>query len=230
MGTSINQDVKAGNSVYHIQTEYYKASGKIVTNIFKDGMAIKRLEKAIPNEEGIDIDEEVKAFHKSIIDRLTGKVPSVKKAAKTFLSFPEEKIDEVLNVIFPFFGIASQLTVKDALEKSQTVEEFIRNIISELPEELKEEVRKELTKILPGSKEETKTTTTSNADLEKLDMDKILTILSDYFGIAASLVFEEAVEVWKEKGGDYEILVEIIVKELEDKEAQEELRQRLLFV
>jgi hypothetical protein len=243
MGTSINQNIKAGNSVYHIQTEYYKASGKIVTNIFKNGMTVKRLEKEVSEEEGIDIDEEIKAFHRSIVDKLTGKTSKVKKESK-HLTLSEEEVDKILSVIFPFFGIASQLAVKDALETSQTVEEFIRNIVSDLPEDIKKEVTERLKDILDSRQQVEGTATLANnipkgekisqdksvRDVGDIDTDKILTILSDYFGIASYLVLEDAIETWKEKGGGYDVLVEIIVSELEDKEMQDELRQRLLFV
>ena len=47
MALSLNQNIKAGKSTYHIQTEYYKTSNKIISNIFKDGKAVRRLEKEV---------------------------------------------------------------------------------------------------------------------------------------------------------------------------------------
>lgn len=78
MGTSINEEIRAANGVYHIQTEYYKTSGKIVTNIFKDGMIVKRLEKELNDKDNID--DQVKAFHAFVIKKITGKFESMENS------------------------------------------------------------------------------------------------------------------------------------------------------
>ena len=79
MALSLNQNIKAGKSTYHIQTEYYKTSNKIISNIFKDGRAVRRLEKEV--EEGKDLDAQIKEFHKSVVERLTK--PALAKRRKT---------------------------------------------------------------------------------------------------------------------------------------------------
>ncbi|ADY73294.1 hypothetical protein Dester_0644 [Desulfurobacterium thermolithotrophum DSM 11699] len=68
MRISVNQNIKLGSNVYHVQTEYYRVSKKIVTNIFKGGMIIKRLEKEIDTEENIE--EQTRNFHEIIVKRI----------------------------------------------------------------------------------------------------------------------------------------------------------------
>jgi len=68
MKTSINQEVSVGKFTFHIQTEYYSASRKIVTNIFRDGAIVKRLEKDVLPSRSVD--EQIKEFHRSVVSKI----------------------------------------------------------------------------------------------------------------------------------------------------------------
>ena len=72
MAVSCNEDVRVGNVVFHVQTEYYRRSGKVVANIFRNGVAVKRLEKQLSNMS--DIDSEVLEFHRFVVDRIKNRL------------------------------------------------------------------------------------------------------------------------------------------------------------
>ncbi len=72
MAVSCNEDVRVGNVVFHVQTEYYRKSGKVVANIFRNGVAVKRLEKQLSEED--DVDSKVVEFHRFVVDRIKNKL------------------------------------------------------------------------------------------------------------------------------------------------------------
>ena len=203
MAISLNQDIRAGKSTYHVQTEYYKTSNKIISNIFKDGKAVKRLEKEV--EEGRDLDEQIKEFHNSIIERLT-KPTLVKKKKKeekkplqkvqkevfTLTEYQEEKIAAV---IYPFFGIATYLVISDAASSASSKEEFVKELLSELEEEKAKELREEILSIL-SEKEEEKPSESEREQKEQKVLDfpekELTELLSPYFGIMTAVVLESA--------------------------------------
>ena len=160
MAISLNQDIRAGKSTYHIQTEYYKTSNKIISNIFKDGKAVKRLEKEV--EEGRDLDEQIKEFHNSIIERLTKpKVLKKKKeekptqkVQKEVFTLTEQQEEKIAAVIYPFFGIATYLVISDVAGSVSSKEEFVKELLSELEEEKAEELKEEILSILSEKVEE----------------------------------------------------------------------------
>jgi len=132
MGTSLNQDIRLGNSIFHVQTEYYSSSQKVVSNIFKDGAIVKRLEKEINSEEGVD--EQVKRFHECVIKKLLSR-PKRKK-----LEFSEEVMDDILELVSPIFGIMSSAIVQDCLLHAKSVDDFLGKLSEELTEEEAEEL------------------------------------------------------------------------------------------
>jgi len=253
MAKSINQDVYAGSSVYHIQTEYYKSSGKIVTNIFKDGCAVKRLEKDVSNVPEEEIDKEIEEFHYFVLDKLRqgakrkkGAKPAEEKEVReetkqekaeksAALELPSNIYDDFLKVMFPYFGIASAVVLENALEESSTYSELVENIVSGLPKEEAEELRDKLNFLLTELPSQPKEETAEEEGEEveeafSVDSDienKILSILADYFGIMASAVFEEALEDWEMTGKTYEELVDIIAAHADTEEEGEEIARRL---
>jgi len=261
MAKSINQDVYAGNSVYHIQTEYYKSSGKIVTNIFKDGCAVKRLEKDVSGVPEEEIDREIEEFHYFVLDRLRQgarkkkpapqeqpppppaeeKVEEEKAGAPSPLELPSSLHDAFLKAMFPYFGIASGVVLENALHESSDHSSLVENIVSGLQGDEQQELRFKLEELLSSAPEElpsgeegseveqeedveTEGGLSVDSDIE----DKILEVLSDYFGIMASTVFEEALEDWEMTGGSYEELVDIIAAHADSEEEAQELTRRLM--
>ena len=233
MAVSYNEDIKLGGSVFHVQTEYYKKSGKVVSNIFKDGLSIKRLEKDV--EDGVDIDSEVAQFHKYVVERLRGgakKKISREGRERRVLSISDSVKDELLRVLNPYFGVATSFVIEEALSSSSDIEEFLNNLLEGLPEEIKGVLYERLipvfssASVTASSREEKGETETEEFTEEK--KEKAVSILSEYFGIMALPVLEEALEEWK--SGDYSELVELIVSHLEDEKEREELSHRLMFL
>ncbi|SMP16565.1 hypothetical protein SAMN06265339_1488 [Desulfurobacterium pacificum] len=132
MGTSLNQDIKLGKSTFHVQTEYYASSKKIVSNIFKDGAIVKRLEKDISTEEAID--EEVKNFHESVVRKL------LSRPKKRKLELSNEVFNDILELVSPLFGIMSTTIVEDCLKTSNTAQDLINSLKKELTEDEAKEV------------------------------------------------------------------------------------------
>jgi hypothetical protein len=235
MPKSINQNIQAGGSVYHVQTEYYKSSGKVVTNIFKDGRSVKRLEKELSAKEEEEINREVEEFHSFVVSKLTGKLKAKRSGEKKGLTLPLELYDKLLVLVSPYFGIASSLILDEGLKSSRSVEELVSFLTAELEGEQKESLSRELYNLLNSlkeeergeSKEEKKAPFSVTPDLEK----RVLELLSEYFGIMASAIWEESLEEWRMSGGTtYEELVDVIVSHGELPEEKEELRTRLSFL
>ncbi|WP_456342475.1 hypothetical protein [Thermovibrio sp.] len=248
MAKSINQDIQAGGSVYHIQTEYYKSSGKIVTNIFKDGLSVKRLEKDVSGLSEEELDREIENFHRLVLEKLrAGKrkqeapaevAPSVPTEDANFF-VPRELYERLLVEISPFFGIASSFILDEAIESSKSFSAFLENLSADLPDEQREllllKVRPLIEKYLSNLEEEKKERTEEIGEEEKFVLtdelkDKILTVLSDYFGIMASAVLDEAIEEWETSGKTYEELVEVISSHADTQEEAEEIKTRLMFL
>ena len=231
MAVSYNEDIKIGNSVFHVQTEYYRKSGKVVSNIFKDGLSIKRLEREV--EEGEDIDSAVSEFHRYVVERLRSGVRERKVPAKRkVLVIPEHVERELLDILYPYFGVASALVIDEALSLSSTSGEFLEHLLEGLPDNLKEALVDQLAPIISSlsSVESSGSEETSSSQEEEIDeakREKLLKVLSEYFGIMALPVLEESLEEWN---GDYHRLVELIVSHLEDEKEREELYNRLMFL
>jgi len=257
MPKSINQDIYAGGSIYHVQTEYYKTAGKIVTNIFKDGVAVKKIERPVaPEVSDAQLDEEIEKFHFQVINKLrlaAKKRAQAKKAQEspppqpkepepqeppTFQLSPEE-YKEVLNIISPFFGIASSMVLDEVLAKSGNGESFLKGLIAELPPQTPEMVILRLSQIVgvsppssqplpPAQQEEVEEAPIP--ELTQSQIDRILEVLSDYFGFMASNVLNEAIEDWRMSGGDFRELIAIIAAHADNPQEEEEIKNRLMFL
>ncbi|WP_456460098.1 response regulator [Desulfurobacterium sp.] len=87
---SRNDNLRLGNTEFHIQTEYYKTSQEVVTLIFRNGKVLKRIERKLTGEE--QPNEVVKKQHAEIIHKLLSASSTKEKSEK------EEKttIDELI--------------------------------------------------------------------------------------------------------------------------------------
>ena len=231
MAVSYNEDVRIGSSTFHVQTEYYKKSGKIVSNIFKDGTSIKRLEREV--EEGLDIDSAVGEFHRYVVDKLRKGVKSRTPEASGGFVIPEDLEKKVIEVINPYFGVASYLVIDEARSASNSKEEFVESLLEGLPEDVKPALFERLTALFSDGAstssdvpQEGDSSTPEEFDQSK--KEKLLKVLSDYFGIMALPVLEEALEEWD--GRDYHDLVSLIVDHVDDESEREELYNRLMFL
>ena len=259
MAKSINQDVYAGGSTYHIQTEFYKSSGKIVTNIFKDGVSVKRLERKV--EEGLsdeEIDREVEKFHFLVLEklrqggkRLKRSKPEVESEAEKRekvsqqveeggLNLSQELYEQILELINPYFGIASAFSIEEARSCATGVDSFIEALTKDLEDEARGELIIRLRELFDrtppellkgkGVEETQEEESVEEFELTPEQEQKILTVLSEYFGIMATVILEESVSDWKAVGGSYQELVDIICAHADTPEEEEELRQRLLLL
>ncbi len=230
MAVSYNEDIKLGGSVFHVQTEYYRKSGKVVSNIFKDGLSIKRLEREV--EEGADVDSAVAQFHRYVVERLRSGARKKISPKKGVLSLPDSVREELINTLNPYFGVASAFVVDEALLNSSKVEDFLDRLLDGLPDNIKEALSEKLSPVVSSIS----VSESSSEERERLEpeefndekKEKALKILSEYFGIMALSVLEDALEEWK--SGDYSELVELIVSHLEDEKEKEELSHRLMFL
>jgi len=215
---TINQDVKVGGSVYHVQTEYYKTSGNVVSSIFKDGVAVKTLKKQVGDLPEEELDQEVKSFHNFVISRLTG-TKAVKEESKPeslLARLPEETVETLIKELHPVFGVAANLVVEDILSSATTADEALKLFEEELPADagaVLENIREML--------DTTKNTVSMILEKE----GEILKLLGEYFGVVAGLVFSDALEESAE--GGFEGFVEAVISDLEGNQ-REELKSKLL--
>jgi hypothetical protein len=223
MAVSLNQNIKAGKSTYHVQTEYYKSSNKIISNIFKDGKAVKRLEKEV--EEDRSLDEQIKEFHSSVIERLTKptlvkeKKKTVQKEAFILTKGQEEKIAAA---IYPFFGIATYLVMSDAASNASSKEDFISRLLSELEEEKVKELREEILSILSDKVEEKPSKLQEEQKILPFPEEELTQLLFPHFGIMTNVLVESAKRVWS---GRKEELLDFLANELEDDVREDVLKK-----
>ncbi|TCK05250.1 hypothetical protein [Phorcysia thermohydrogeniphila] len=229
MAISLNQDIRAGKSTYHVQTEYYKTSNKIISNIFKDGKAVKRLEKEV--EEGRDLDEQIKEFHNSIIERLTKPTlvkrkkkeeKPVQEAQKEVFTLTEQQEEKIAAVIYPFFGIATYLVISDAASNASSKEEFVDQLLGELEEEKAKEVREEILSILSEKVEEKPSELKEEKKTLPFPEEELTEILFPYFGIMTGVLVESAKRVWDGEKGK---LLDFLAGELDDDVREEVLKK-----
>ncbi|SNR65547.1 response regulator [Desulfurobacterium atlanticum] len=81
---SKNDNIKIGNAVFHIQTEFYKTSGEVVTLIFRNGEVVKRIENVPENENP---SEAVEKQHLMVINKL---LSSIKKESSNAENLKKE--------------------------------------------------------------------------------------------------------------------------------------------
>jgi len=241
MPKSINQDIYAGGSVYHIQTEYYKTSGKIVTNIFKDGVSVKRLEREVPDLSGEELDEEIEKFHVLVINKLReGAVKKKKKPQPPPPPPPEEAPQEqtetepepsslkisdslyrrLLDEISPYFGITSSVALDEALKRAEDPESLLHLLLSEVPLDKREELEERIRPLLLSGEE-------GVFQLTEELREKILAVLSKHFGIMAGILLDEALEELQLIGGGLVELIDMLAAHADTVEEEEEIRREL---
>ncbi|RUM88101.1 MAG: hypothetical protein DSZ25_02575 [Thermovibrio sp.] len=211
MATSINEDITIGRTKFHVQTEFYRSSGKVVSNIFKDGIALKRVERSLDEDE--EIEEAVQKFHREVVQKL---LSGAKPKKKGKFSLPEELIDEVIKVISPYFGIASAFIIEEAISSASSKESFINELLGELSGKEREELSEKLKRLLTEDK-------TEEVSIDNLK-EEILSILGEFFGIMAVSIFEETLE--ELNSNSLEEFIEKVSSQLEGKE-REGLKERL---
>ncbi len=67
---SKNDNIVCQGKIYHVQTEFYKATNKIICNIFKEGTALKKIEKKIDLDKQKDITEEISSLHFYVLNKI----------------------------------------------------------------------------------------------------------------------------------------------------------------
>ncbi len=271
---SRNDNIKIGKHVYHVQTEYYSSSNKVVSNIFMDGKIVKRIES---HPEGNPIDELISRQHEEILKKITSsskkrkfKLEEEKRekliellssvlgiATETILkeeekraSSPEDLVslllshveenrksqvekeikallniesklsiseEEVEPILSKYFGIIAHMVLEEA-RKKQTPEEFIHSIISNLsnPKEI-EMLKHELEVIFNKDRKR----------IPKIDEEKYISKMADFFGINTLDVFRKSVKTWKGKSTRPDELIDIICSHLESEDERERLREAL---
>ena len=203
---SKNDNVKLGNHVYHIQTEYYKSSNKIVSNIFMDGKIIKRIESE--PAEGEDITKRISQQHEEILKKIR-KGGRIKEGIK----LTDRERNELIELLNESLGIATAFIIEEEARRAKSKEELINLLLEQIGEEDRERLKEKLKNILkPKEKDE---------EL-KAFASKIEPILKDYFGIVTYMILEEA-----QRKGNLEEFIEFIVSNLNDEEERKSLREKL---
>ncbi len=176
---SKNENVVLGKNTYHVQTEYYKTSNKIVSNIIKDGKVIKRIERAPRSEQTVA--EDVEKLHDEVISRLRRAV------CKTGgIRLPHELKERLVEILLPYYGIVTRALLEDVLSVAEDVEGVINTLVSNIDDdEEKKEVSEEL-------KREFDTFLVSDYKVLREKKEDILSILRDYYGILAASIFDDA--------------------------------------
>ncbi len=221
MVVSYNDNLQFGNSVFHVQTEYYKATGTIISNIFKDGKALKKLKKKVENEENLN--DLISQFHDFVVTRLKegAKNKEIKQTAAFKFYFPEELKSKIVDIVSPYFGAAMNVIWEDAVKKSADIEAFVSNLLNDLDEKWRVVVEHKVRFIITNSlnfKAGKKAVYVGN-----VERDKVLLVISPYFGANANSVLDIAQSLYS---GDVEKFKQIILKKYSG-DKKEELERDL---
>lgn len=207
MVVSYNDNLQFGKSVFHVQTEFYKASGTIICNIFKDGKALKKLKKPVEGEQ--DLNKLILDFHEFVLNRLKegAKNKEVKQAAAFKFYFPEELKSKIIDIVAPYFGAAMNVIWEDAVKKSPDIEAFVSNLLNDLDEKWRVVIEHKVRFIISNSlnfKAGKK-----NVFIGNVERDKVLLVITPYFGVNANSVLDIAQSLYS---GDIGKFKEIILK------------------
>jgi RNA binding exosome subunit len=203
---SKNDNVKLGSHVYHVQTEYYRSSNKIVSNIFMDGKIVKRIESK--PVEGEDIGKRASQQHEEILKKL-------RKGGRTGegIKLTDRERKELIELLNESLGIATAFIIEEEARRAKSKEELINLLLEQIGEEDRERLKEKLKNILkPKEKDE---------EL-KAFASKIEPILKDYFGIVTYMILEEA-----QRKANLKEFIEFIVSNLNDEEERKSLREKL---
>jgi len=203
---SKNDNVKLGNHVYHIQTEYYKSSNKIVSNIFMDGKIIKRIESE--PAEGEDIAKRVSQQHEEILKK-------IRKGGRTKegIKLTDRERNKLIELLNESLGIATAFIIEKEAKRARSKEKLINLLLEHIGEEDGERLKEKLADILKSKEKDEKL---------KAFASKIEPILKDYFGIVTYMILEEA-----QRKGKSEEFIEFIVSNLNNEEERKSLREKL---
>ncbi len=207
MVVSYNDNLQFGKSVFHVQTEFYKASGTIICNIFKDGKALKKLKKPVEGEQ--DLNKLILDFHEFVLNRLKegAKNKEIKQAAAFKFYFPEELKSKIIDIVAPYFGAAMNVIWEDAVKKSPDIEAFVSNLLNDLDEKWRVVIEHKVRFIISNSlnfKAGKK-----NVFIGNVERDKVLLVITPYFGVNANSVLDIAQSLYS---GDIGKFKEIILK------------------
>jgi predicted DNA-binding protein len=184
------------------------------------------LEKSVsPDLSDEEIDEELKRFHQSVVDRLLGRktsTPSPSSRKEVSFNLPEELQEELLRVLAPYFGIATSFIVEEVAATSRSADEFIQKITEDLDQGAVQELKEKLETLLSS------VSFTEGFVVTPEIEEAILSVLRDFFGIMAYPTLEDSLEEWREKGGGYKELVDVICSHAHSKDEEFELKRRLL--
>ena len=203
---SKNDNVKLGNHVYHIQTEYYKSSNKIVSNIFMDGKIIKRIESE--PAEGEDIGKRVSQQHEEILKKIR-KGGRIKEGIK----LTDRERNELIELLNESLGIATAFIIEEEARRAKSKEELINLLLEQIGEEDRERLKEKIADILKPKEKDEKL---------KAFASKIEPILKDYFGIVTYMILEEA-----QRKESLKEFIESIVSNLNNEEERKSLREKL---
>lgn len=221
MVVSCNDNLQFGNSVFHVQTEYYRASGTIICNIFKDGKALKKLKKKVDSEENLN--DLITQFHEFVLNRLKegAKTKELKQSSSFRFFFPEDLKSKIVEIVKPYFGAAMNVIWNDAVAKSPDIEAFVSNLLNDLDEKIRVVIEHKVRFIIANSlnfKAGKKA-----AFIGDVERDKVLLVITPYFGVHANTVLDIAQSLY---GGDIEKFKQIILKKYNG-DKKEELEEAL---
>ncbi len=223
MVVSRNDNFKLGKTTYHIQTEFYKAKSVIVCNIFKDGKALKKIEKEVDDFADDILNEQIQSLHNLVLERLKQgskeKAVSQMKGYKFF--FPEDLKKRIVDIVSPFFGAAIGIVWEDAVKNASNIEQFIDLILRDLAEiyrvPLENRIRQIIVESMPMAG--------GNVSQEEmLWREKILIKLAPFFGVQSNNVLDLALSMWNH---DPNRFIEIVLKKYNG-DKKEEL-EKVLF-
>ena len=203
---SKNDNVKLGSHVYHVQTEYYRSSNKIVSNIFMDGKIVKRIESK--PVEGEDIGKRVSQQHEEILKKL-------RKGGRTGegIKLTDRERKELIELLNESLGIATAFTIEEEARRAKSKEELINLLLEQIGEEDRERLKEKIKNILkPKEKDEGL----------KAFASKVEPVLEDYFGIVTYMILEEA-----QRKESLKEFIESIVSNLNNEEERKSLREKL---
>jgi len=236
---TLNQNVNVGNEVLHVQTEPYRASGKVVSNILKGGIVVRRIEKEIPpGAEEREINELVKALHYSVVNAIVREYES-KNVKVVEEKVEEEKVAETKGTVFTlpedirhkledyaseYVGFYAPTLVEELIEKAKTLEEFIDLYKQELQEaeDVDEFLKKVFKKYLFELNIESSLLETNFSEV--LNKELLEDILTGEFGFLAPQVAEDIQEKLKVAKTLSEA-IDIIKDSVEEEETRQKIEK-----
>ncbi len=222
MVISCNDNIKLGNSTFHIQTEYYKASDSIICNIFKDGKALKKLRKPVKNRNSIN--DEICSFHEFVLNRLKegAKLKEAKESKGFKFYFPEDLKVKIVDVISPYFGAALNVIWNDTIKRSKDIESFVSNLLADVEKNMRVAVEYKVRHIISNFLEFKRG---KDQSIEGVERDRVLIAIYPFFEQNANSILDLAQSLY---GGDVTKFKDIVLRKFEgSEENKKKLKQKL---